>query len=469
MDKKKSFIHYGLLGLVLLFAFVFLPSTSFLYSDFVESMTHDYFNFAKSMLYGKILYTDLYDHKGIVLFLLYYIPVLISNTSMIGVFVVEGVVSIALVLSCYYYCANKYSENTGLLITAITVLTAFFAFRQTMLNTEPLCLIIVFLLLRYIDTKQYETYKIGDYILFGIAFSCIFWMKYPLIITLFPFWLYICIQSIKNHKVGIFVRRCFCSFLCFAGVSVSILIYLHYNNALSSMFNIYFGSTVGQTFAFLGTYTEVVAICLFIPVLLWCILKGKSNKRNLFFVFWFIAITLLNNIGGMRNYSACFMLLFIPLCIPDLFQYKYARPIVTGIFVLITLLLLPTKLNCNYERNCKDIAGEYGLSNNNVLYLSEDIGFGSYSEEPFREPRQWLPGRITYSTNDEFYDDTLNWLKEKEFQYICVQQEHFDYSISQEDIDADRYAEIINVAQKNYEIVEAISIGSARYYLCVSK
>ena len=88
------------LFLLVIFAAILLPSTSPILTE-DKCMINDYFNFAKSMLQGDVLYVDLFDHKGIFLFLLYYIPVLISDTSLVGVFVFEALVSVGIVLSCY--------------------------------------------------------------------------------------------------------------------------------------------------------------------------------------------------------------------------------------------------------------------------------------------------------------------------------------------------------------------------------
>ena len=48
-----------------------------------------FFTMGKSMLSGKVLYRDVFDHKGPVLYLLYGLGWLLDHTGFIGVFVLE--------------------------------------------------------------------------------------------------------------------------------------------------------------------------------------------------------------------------------------------------------------------------------------------------------------------------------------------------------------------------------------------
>ena len=470
---KKIQKHHIFLVLLILFAAILLPSTSPIGFHDVKCMTNDYFNFAKSMIQGDRLYVDLFDHKGIVLFLLYYIPVLISDTSLIGVFLFEALISAGITTTCYGYLKNKNkcSKTASLIITFVTVIILKLVFSQTMLNTEPICILIAFLLLRYIDNKEYEKYKKTDYILFGLAFGLLFWMKYPMVIVLFPFWLYICIQSVRGGKTTLFIKRCFISFITVVAMSVPIMWYFLHNNIVEEMFCSYFASLNNMEWVFIGSLLEISIALISVIAIIGMIMTGKTDKTKMFFAISFICIFFLSNIGGVRAYTASPIIVLLPMYLPDVWKGKYVRPIAVGVLALIILLYMPKGLHNNSSK-IEELAGKYNITNDNILYLCEDLGFGTYSPDSYREKGQWLPGRITYNNDKEYYERTMKWIEEKEFQYICVTGIDFDAEISNEEYATNNYAQIIKATQDNYEIVESFIYNESvpvKYYVLQTK
>ena len=468
---KKIQKHHIFLVLLILFAAILLPSTSPIGFHDVKCMTNDYFNFAKSMIQGDRLYVDLFDHKGIVLFLLYYIPVLISDTSLIGVFLFEALISAGITVACYKYLnnQNKCSKTASLIITLTTVIISKLMFSQTMLNTEPICILIFLLLLRYVDNKKYEKYKKTDYLLFGLAFGMLFWMKYPMVLMLFPFWLYILVESIKAKKMILFVKRCLLSLSVVCIMSALIIFYFWSVDSLDIMLRTYF--TAGHTMKlfFIGSMLEISLVLIIAMAILGMIL-GK-NRTKMFFTVSLICIMFLANMGGVRAYTASPMLILLPLHIPDIWKHRYVRPVVAGIIAFIILLYIPKGID-NNSLTIKDIAKKYQITNENVLYICEDIGFGNYSSEKYKEKGQWLPGRVTYNENKEFYERTMKWILEKEFEYICVTGIDFDTEINEKEYKNNNYAKIIKEMQGNYEIAETFIYNETtpvKYYLLRAK
>ena len=62
------------------------------------------------------------------------------------------------------------------------------------------------------------------------------------------------------------------------------------------------------------------------------------------------------------------------------------------------------------------------MTNNNTLYLTEDLGFGAYSKEPFKDVYQWIPSRMIFV--DSFYNYLLNLnrnrIQSKEYEYLVI-------------------------------------------------
>ena len=61
----------------------------------------------------------------------------------------------------------------------------------------------------------------------------------------------------------------------------------------------------------------------------------------------------------------------------------------------------------------------------NVLYIWEDMGFGSYSEESFVEPYQWIPARFLYKENtyNEIIELNKQRILEKQFKFVITEYE----------------------------------------------
>ena len=473
--EKLKFSTIFFLILISFFAFVVLPNTSPLSSHSIWCMSNDYFNFAKNMMQGKVLYTDLYDHKGLFLFLLYYIPVLISKNSLLGVFIMEGITSVGIVLSCYRFCSYRYKQNTSVLMSFLVVVLLRLVFPQIMYNTEPICIIIMFLLLRYIDDKSFMKYKKFDYVLFGLAFSMIFWMKFPLVICIFPFWLYIANYSSKYNHVQLFTKRCLLSFLTFVIFSIPIIGYFIYHGNVKEMIGIYFNS-VHASFNFFQLHIiDISIIAIFIIALIGTIINKEFKKSNFFFLIWFFIIFAITNFtGGIRSYTSCFVVILLCMVVPNFIKKTIGRFVTVLCLLVIFVLNIPLlKPEYNNYRSVKEIAQEYNITNDNMLYLFEDMGFGTYSEKPFRSKYQWRPARVPYDENDEMYQQTLDALNNKEFEFICVAKEDFEKEIDFDEYGSEhRFANVIRAAQENYEFVEAFDFNEGSvivYYVCRAK
>ena len=82
---KRSIWCLGVAALVL--ALCSKTSPLYAFNDWMDA--NIFFTMGKSMLSGKVLYRDVFDHKGPVLYLLYGLGWLLDHTGFIGVFVLE--------------------------------------------------------------------------------------------------------------------------------------------------------------------------------------------------------------------------------------------------------------------------------------------------------------------------------------------------------------------------------------------
>ena len=82
---KRSIWYLGAAALAL--ALCSKTSPLYAFNDWMDA--NIFFTMGKSMLSGKVLYRDVFDHKGPVLYLLYGLGWLLDHTGFIGVFVLE--------------------------------------------------------------------------------------------------------------------------------------------------------------------------------------------------------------------------------------------------------------------------------------------------------------------------------------------------------------------------------------------
>ena len=403
---------------------------------------------------------------------MYFLPVHISDTSLIGVFAMEAIVSIGLAWSCYYYCKEKYDPVTAVGFTGLTVALFRIVYAELMLNTEPICIIVLFLLLEYTERCEYRRYRRFDYFIFGLIFGLLFWMKYPMVIILFPFWCYFLYYSVKVRKVGLFVKRCLLSAYGFLLISIPVLGYFIYNKNLKQMYEVYFKSVQITPSGFMGNTDEITAILIGVITILGFYQIHKSNYKDIFFGAGIFSIFLTANIsGGVRTYTSCFLIVLIPMFLPVVLQHRYLRAVGIGCLAMIAGICCMADLS---DKNVSglstdEIASKYQTTNENVLYLYEDMGLGTTSPEPYQYVFQWKPGRITYEENDDCYFQTMDLITNKTIPYICINASDYD---TVPDANADRYARIVHAVKENYEIKDTMIYDEGTpisYYFCEQK
>lgn len=184
------------------FYIVLASRSSFLYSfnDWVDA--NAFFTVGKSLFNGKVIFRDIFEQKGSLLYFIYGIGYLLSNTTFYGVFILEVLFSTVFL---YYvhkiislYLDDKYSLWIIPIFAFLIYTTPTF---QQGSSCEEFCLpffiITIYCLLKYAKDRKIN-YK--EIYLVGFLASLIFFMKYTLLGISFAFMLYIylLIHCVKN-------------------------------------------------------------------------------------------------------------------------------------------------------------------------------------------------------------------------------------------------------------------------------
>ncbi len=322
--KKYTLILYCLLISLLLLGICSKSSPLYPMNDWVD--VHCFFTMGKSMLHGQVLYADLYEQKGPVLYFIYALVALISDSSFIGVFLLEVVTFGFFLFLCGKLVKLYLGENIwiylipGIIGTAIVISPAF----SHGGSVEQMCLGFMcyglYSVLRALREDRPLTFREG--VLNGVFAGMILWIKF----TMLGFYVGLCLfvviwylVKIKDFRKLLQVMGSF--LLGVAAVSSVVFIYFALNHALKDLYTAYFynnlflypsesgGSKIGQIFRclFYGLQYNYSFCWMIILAAIWLLIRfWKHPLESLCIVLCFVGLTSLTYWGGkgiMQGYK----------------------------------------------------------------------------------------------------------------------------------------------------------------------
>jgi hypothetical protein len=247
-QKKNLFL---LIYCVLVSA-VFLAlcsKSSFLYPLNDWGDANCFLSVGKSILHGKVLYRDIYDQKGPLLYLIHSIAWLISPTSFTGVYCIE-VVFFSWFLMAGAKAARLFLPEAAVyvllpLLAALILSSPAFCHGD---SAEELCLPLVMsplaVLVHYFKSEYPKPMPYDRILLSGVLAGCILCIKFNLLGFHLVWIVTVVVTCVVRKNLG----RALKSFLAFAaGVSVAVLPWITYfllNHALDSFYDAYIFNNV---------------------------------------------------------------------------------------------------------------------------------------------------------------------------------------------------------------------------------
>lgn len=233
----------------LLTAFVVLTictKSSFLYpfNDWVDA--NCFFTVGKSMAEGKVLYRDIYEQKGILLYVLHALAYRISADTFFGVYLLE-VLAGALFLFFAYKTVCLYARR-GILfwlpwLGALIYASASFCHGD---SAEELCMPILTACI-YLSERSFrrgKTLSFWDWFLAGVLGGCVLWIKFNLL-GFFVGWALVPLYRTLRDKGFLPALRAVAGVLLGVFVpSVPVLVYFIKNDALSDLWTAYFYNNI---------------------------------------------------------------------------------------------------------------------------------------------------------------------------------------------------------------------------------
>ncbi len=205
-----------------------------------------FFTMGKSMLHGKVLYKDLYEQKGPLLYMLHALAALVSETSFLGVYFLE-IIAAVFFLYFSFKIMRLYSGSISIFILPVMSLLVYtaYAFRCGD-SAEELCLpfyaFAIYVGLKGIRKNTCPTML--ECFAVGATAVCILWIKYNMLgfyvgWVIVPIYLLMKSRNIKNlfKMFGMILAGV-------AAVSLPILLYFVVNSALSDLWTVYFYNNI---------------------------------------------------------------------------------------------------------------------------------------------------------------------------------------------------------------------------------
>lgn len=462
---------------------LFITKSSPLYSMNDWCDANVFFTIGKGTIKGMVPYKDLFEQKGPILYFLHSLGYLISNTSFLGIFVLE-VISFSIFLYFISKTMQLFCDKKNIIweipLISFVILSSFVFVSGD--SAEEFCIpllsVSLYYFLKYIKNMYPNKLSAKVLIINGIMAGCILWIKYTMLGFWIGFILFIFIAEIINKRIKNAVMSCVYFLVGMLITSCPILIYFGINNAIKDLFYNYFyiNMTMYSEKIFiikkiLLSIKSCIAYSLHLPVFLILSASGYSflmiNKKVIPNIYGKIAITVTLIITASfiyfgNNYQYYFLFL-MPFCVMGIMTIgvavdKYLK-LDNKIYYSITTLLAIAfvVLACVQTPNIKDIKqkkednmaytfSQYINSEQDktlLNYHTIDVGCYLYTDT-IPTVKYFFSANIDYP---EMENSQKEYIKTKRTNFVLVK---LDSLLKEEDVPylKENYLEIANYQQK---------------------
>lgn len=243
MKTKKNAIPY-LIAVIAITTVIFsiCSTTSPLYTFCDES--HCFFNVGKAIFNGRVLYKDILEQKGLIIYLIQIPAYLISHTTFIGVWAIQIILLLLFSVAAYELNICLGLDNfQSMIAVAISDLIIFTS--QSLASGQivevyalPFFMYSIYSLTRNLEESRDFSWQM--ILLNGIFAGIILWMKYSLLGFYFAWAAFACIYLLIKKGFGNALK----TGLVFLGgmliITIPCLLYFFLNGAITDLIDCYF-------------------------------------------------------------------------------------------------------------------------------------------------------------------------------------------------------------------------------------
>lgn len=353
-----------------------------------------YFNVGKAIFNGHTLYSESFDHKGPLIFFIYGIGYLISNTSFLGVFIIE-VIAWTIMLIAVFFSAKLFINKQFSVIAAFLFPILLFYYTDQGGSAEEFILVFesisLYFFLRYLKCEKFSVHSYRIMFLHGIMSSMAFLTKLNLLVFWFFPLLFIFINILVHKQYINFIKNALGYISGFLIIILPVILYFIINDSLFKAYDVYIAlnsnyASIPESFkeTIILLLNRIYLLLRNNPLAFFLILTGifffpykyfKNGTKRLTFMLWGISTFLVISITrSFFNYYN------IPLCIfliPGLIVlFSYIQDYVTVIrakqFVKI-MCIITVLYSVNIKQFFK-IGGEVFFNKDKATGVIYDFG-----------------------------------------------------------------------------------------------
>lgn len=357
MKFEKIILFFTILLLSIIYYFM-LPTSNYLGLPLGDTPIFEYFGYA--MTKGELMYSNLFDHKGPIIFIAH----------CIGWFI-YGEMGVKILFACcvfvflffVYRISKIYISSYEYLLILIVVFIAFITISERGLNVETLALPFITMAL-YFYLELFENKFISNIriIFLGLSFGIVFFIRANMVGVWMLMTLVYLFTLLKHREFKKILNYVLFFFVGMFAVLIPLMLYFiftdTFNDMLYQAFYINFmyagGEGVGKKKILLWSVKTLIDMGLLFFAILANIIK-PTNKKTIFYNM-IVVVLLFLAIMSKREYLH-YLIVVIPLFVP---------------YVSIVFSKL-SSYKINFYKICVVLIGGYLFYNTNLTYLFDSI------------------------------------------------------------------------------------------------
>ena len=298
------------------------------FNDWVDA--NCFFTVGKSIANGKVLYKDIYEQKGPILYFLHTLFYFISPKTILGAYIFEIISCFSFLLISYRTMLLFFSRK---IIVAIPLLSAVIYTSPSFSHggsAEEYCLPLLALCF-YIGLKScisQTSISRKSWLSIGISSALVLWIKFSLVGIYIGFFLFFLLTVIRKKNVLPFLRNMVFLLMGIILGSLPVIIYFTATKSFSHLFQVYFYnniflyslgssnpfSAIAEVFGGLYSNFKGIALVLFFSALTLVYFFFKGKKIFLYSLISFSFAIFFIYCGGRHAiYYALPIAIFAPI------------------------------------------------------------------------------------------------------------------------------------------------------------
>lgn len=359
-----------------------------------------FFTVGKSITNNIVMYKDIFEQKGPLLYFIHTLAYLISHTTFIGVYFFELITCFLFLFISYKTLRLFIDSNVIYSIPIIAVIIYSSRALSHGGSAEEFCLPCV-ALCNYFGIKALknnENINWKNWLVVGVTSGAVLWIKFSLLGFYIGFGIVFAILYIKKRQIKCLFQAFLSLVIGIVAVSLPILLYFIINNAVFDLFEVYFYDnlfiyTVNSTGNILYNFFDnlyhgftsfaanyILGIIMIIAGIIYLLLVRKRHAILIYCVVTILCTFLLIYSGG-RNYQYYSFLFSIYVPFGILLFHSLVRIFTNGIFKIHTkkrYIIIP--LGVVIYSSCLIFMFESSTNTYMLKYSKEDLPQFKFNE-----------------------------------------------------------------------------------------